>query len=298
MEKVLESLKNLYRGEDVVRKHLLLTSVFILPALLSGISAFVDKDVPAPTLIVLGVCALVFFILSIVPWFCLLGYNISFVESRMMKNTGIPAINLGMVWEGVKVFPLVLVWTIYFMFLWIVLLVLPFIPMIVSGKAGTAEVLIGVLGFILAIFVVMVLTFILMPFLNYVVVEYVKYGNQGYLYSPATLFNFMKKSFKETMLVFLKFLLVSLIVNIPVGVLNMALFAIIFSIGVFMGVGSADNESLVIPPALLVVGIILGSFVGIIQMYVSTMVSNAATENYIDVYNTVIEPEVENTEDV
>ena len=100
------------------------------------------------------------------------------------------------------------------------------------------------------------------------------------------------------MLVFLKFLLVSLIVNIPVGALNMALFAIIFAIGVFMGAGSADNESLVIPPALLVVGIILGSFVGIIQMYTSTMVSNAATENYIDVYNTVIEPEVENAEDV
>ncbi len=103
MEKIIESFKNLYKGEGVAAKHWALVSLFVLPALLSGVASLMDKDTPSQAMLIIGIAVLFFVTLSIVPMIWLLGYAICFAEERLMGKVGIPKVSLEVRGEGVEV---------------------------------------------------------------------------------------------------------------------------------------------------------------------------------------------------
>ena len=231
MEKVLNSFKNLYKGEGVVSKHLALISLFILPALLSGVRSLVDKDTPKDILLVAGIAAVILFVLSIVPFLWILGYYVRYAENKLMGNVGIPKVDFEMLMEGVKVFPLTLVWGIYFAAVTITILILPFLPLIGAHSKSDigGAVIIMILGLLLAFTVILAIAFLVFPFYNYILVEYVKYGHQGYLYNPATLVEFMKRGFSDTIIVVAKFFVAALIIGIPMFFIQLIAGGLIFA---------------------------------------------------------------------
>ena len=299
MEKIIESFKNLYKGEGVAAKHWALVSLFVLPALLSGVASLMDKDTPSQAMLIIGIAVLFFVTLSIVPMIWLLGYAICFAEERLMGKVGIPKVSLEMLWEGVKVLPLTLVWGIYFLLVFIVVLALPFLPMIGAGKDG-ATIAIAILGFLVALAVLFAICILVLPFYNYIIIEYIKYGNQGFLYNPLTLANYMKVAFKDTIIVFAKFWLVAIVASFPMGILNLIVFVVAFPLLMLAAVGdasAAESSSMVYNFATVSIVVVLGTLMAILQMYVNTMIANAATENYVGVYKTKIEA-LENKEEV
>ncbi len=291
MEKIIESFKNLYRGEGIAAKHWALVSLFILPALLSGVASLMDKDTPSQVMIIVGIAVLALIALSIVPMIWLLGYSIRFAEDRLMGETGIPQVNLEMLWEGVKILPLTIVWGLYFLFVFVAILALPFLPLIGGGK-DPSGIIIAILGFLVAMMVILALCVLVLPFYNYIIVEYVKYGNQGYLYNPLTLANYMKVAFKDTIIVFAKFWLVAIVASFPMGILNVIVFVVALPLLVLAAAGdasAAESSSMVYNSATVIIVVILGALLATLQMYVNTMIANAATENYIGVYKSKIE---------
>lgn len=44
MDKIIESFKNLYKGENVVKQHICIALLFYLPCLASTILQFLDKE--------------------------------------------------------------------------------------------------------------------------------------------------------------------------------------------------------------------------------------------------------------
>lgn len=296
MEKVINSFKNLYKGEEIAAKHWSLISLFILPAILSGAASLMDKDTPSQVMIIVGIAVLALFALSIVPFIWLLGYSIRFAEDRMMDRTGIPKIDLNMLWEGVKVLPLTIVWGIYFAIVFIVIMALPFLPLI-GSNGDTSSIIIAILGFFVALMVVFAFCVLVVPFYNYIIIEYIKYGLQGYLFNPLTLVNFMKAAFKDTVIVFAKFWAVAIVASIPIGILNIVIFIVAFGALAISAVGApSDSDAAIYNPLTISIIIILGTLMAILQMYVNTMIANAATENYVEVYKTEIEV-LENNEE-
>ena len=134
-----------------------------------------------------------------------------------------------------------------------------------------------------------------LPFYNYIIIEYIKYGNQGYLYNPLTLANFMKAAFRDTVIVFAKFWLVAIVVSFPMAILNIIVFSIACAVMMIAAVGdpsvAESSSAMVYNPITISVVVILGTLLSMLQMYVNTMIANAATENYIGVYKTQIETE-------
>ena len=257
MEKIIESFKNLYRGEGIAAKHWALVSLFILPALLSGVASLMDKDTPSQVMIIVGIAVLALLALSIVPMIWLLGYSIRFA-----------------------------------------ILALPFLPLIGGGK-DPSGIIIAILGFLVAMMVILALCVLVLPFYNYIIVEYVKYGNQGYLYNPLTLANYMKVAFKDTIIVFAKFWLVAIVASFPMGILNVIVFVVALPLLVLAAAGdasAAESSSMVYNSATVIIVVILGALLATLQMYVNTMIANAATENYIGVYKSKIEA-LENKEE-
>ena len=291
MEKIIESFKNLYRGEGIAARHWSLIALFVLPAILSGTASLMDKDTPSKIMIIVGIAVLALVALSIVPMIWLLGYSVRFAEDRLMGKSGIPQVNMDMLWEGVKILPLTIVWGLYFLLVFVAILALPFLPLIGAGRE-TSTILIAILGFLVAIIVILALCVLVLPFYNYIIIEYVKYGNQGYLYNPATLASYMKVSFKDTIIVFAKFWLVAIVASFPMGILNVIVFLIALPLLIIAAAGdtsAVESSSMVYNFATVVIVVLLGSLMAILQMYVNTMIANAATENYIGVYKSKIE---------
>ena len=304
MEKVLKSFKNLYSGENIGVKHWSLVSLFIIPSVLSAFRGVIDKDTPESMMVILLIAAAVVLLLAIVPGIWLLGYHIRFVEDRLMDKVGIPRVDFNMLWEGVKVIPLTLVWGIYFAIFFVVLFVIPFLPLIgtagqsdFSGKVGA--IICMLLGLVLAGIVMLAFVVLVLPFYNYIIVEYVKYGHQGYLYNPMTLGTYMKAAFRDTLIVFLKFLLVSLIVAVPLGMIYLivVMLLMVAGIGGAAASGKLSADSVYSPTFIIAVFLVVPLY-SILEMYVKTIIANAATENYIDVYRTVICPDNEDKDEV
>lgn len=307
MEKVIQSFKNLYKGEHVARKHFMFILLLLLPAIMSGVSSFMDKGVPEKILIVVSVAILFLAILSIVPLIWFLGYWVNFVEDRLMDKVGIPQISFTMLVDGLKVLPLTIVWSIYFMIIILIPMILAFVPLIFSMTGATSTpdamgIILFICGILIACLVCIALMVLLAPFYNYVFIEYIKYGNRAELYNPLYLGKFMKIAFKDTLIVFGKFWLVSIVVSFPIGFLN--IFVAMIAMMVFMtsavatpGALDSNSDAYIYNPVAIFIVVILSACVALIQMYTNSMIGCAAGENYVGVYKEKIAPLEETPED-
>lgn len=302
MEKVLQCFKNLYKGEDIKNKHFLLSLLFILPAITSAMTGVIDKDTPKSALIICGIILVVLGLLSIIPGLWLLGTAIRFYEERLMGKLGIPKVSFDTLVQGVKVFPLTFVWGLYYLVIFTILIVTPFIFVISDITSGlnnptTSSIIFMILGMLVAILLIIAITVLTLPFFNYIAIEYVKYGHQGYLYNPLSLGKYMKLAFKETMIVFGKFWLASIVIGLAMGIIYLIFVILCGAIGLLAGIFStSENFTLFDNPAAVISIIFLSSLISILQMYVRTMISYAATDNYIEVYKEKIAPHFETAE--
>jgi hypothetical protein len=112
----------------------------------------------------------------------------------------------------------------------------------------------------------------------------------------------MKIAFKDTLIVFGKFWLVSIVVSFPIGFLN--IFVAMIAMMVFMtsavatpGALDSNSDAYIYNPVAIFIVVILSACVALIQMYTNSMIGCAAGENYVGVYKEKIAPLEETPED-
>lgn len=287
MKRILESFKNLYKGPDVVKTHLLLAAMFIIPGLLGATSQFLDKEFKEyfiPILIVVGVLL----ILSTIPALFVSGYYIKFMNKRFYEPIGIPNMDLDCFIQGVKVLPLYIVWCLY-----IGIPVLLYVAAIIGGvifylstKPDDIFAILAIVvmfGLLLLLFIPI---FLISPFVSGVYITYakdIKYSRE--LFNPFIYFGYMKKAFKELIFVALRFFVVSIVGSFVVQIVGLVAFLLIMIVAAICLIFASGTESNnVFTPASIVIIIFLGALVGLVQGYVTQIVAFAYSDNLIEVY--------------
>lgn len=298
MQRILQSLKDLYNGDNIVKRHLMFVLLLVIPAITAGIMGMLDKTTPKHAMIIIAVAALVFIILSIIPSIFLLGFYINFVQDRLRGFKGVPKVSWETFMMGLRVLPLCIVWGIYYLIFFGALIIGPLVPIIMSvgsSKPSPIAIFVGICIMLFAFFVVYIAVLLVVPFTNYVMCEYVDNGRAlGKLFNPLIIFGYMKKAFKETMLVMLKFLLVGIVAGMLTGCFYGLIIALSLLIGFLaaMSVPESQADNAIYYPIPMILLIILSSFATIVQSYVNSMVGYAATDNYIGVYKEKIAEEI------
>ena len=290
MERILQSFKNLYKGETPFKNHMWFALMLLIPSFFAGVVNYIDKETPKEMLIILGMVALVFGILSVIPAVFLAGYSVDFCKSRLNNGVGFPKISLDLFIKGAKLIPLGLVWSIYALIFFGILFFLPLTPLIIgtvkSGDKG-AGIILFMLGFLFIMLLLCVIAFLITPFLSYVTVTYVNDG--GYsakLFNPLIIIDFMKKSFKSTIMVALKYILVSLVIGMAVSIIYIALLIIYVGIMAVIAIASPTItlENVAYAPITLLFVIPLFGIGGVFQMYVNSIIGYAQLDNYIEIF--------------
>lgn len=293
MKRIGQAFKNLYKGENVVNRHLMFTSLLVLPAIAGGFVGYIDKETPT---VITAVCALfsvIFLILAIIPGIFNLGFFYSFCNDRLNDKIGVPEINSETFVRGLKSLPLVFVWSIYTFLFVAVVFVLPIILCIYSMVASHSNPLAvfgGIVMFSLWLLIFLVICFILSPFTGFIKLKYSeKFEYSVELFNPLILIEFMRKSFKPAIIIALKFIVVNCITGTVASMLG-ALPGLVIMLIVAGSIlfGTSGDNSVYAPEVMLPV-IVLTALGGIIQMYISSMTAYAYNDNIVDVYKEKIQ---------
>lgn len=297
MDNVVNMLKSLYKGESVVKKHFLYLLLMILPVLTGVCASIVDKETPDKLLLPLLGLVLILLLLSVVPTLGLWGVGLSFMHDRYhQKQEGIPMVNKDIFKTGLKVFPLYLVWGVYMLIFISVILALCFSPFIISALVGGFNDSNG-LGLVLSFFVGIMLfllscigLYLLTPFFSYVSITYAKdFEYTSRLFNPLIIVDFIKKSFKSSVMVALKYILINIVVGFitsivyGIGFVAILVFFIIFA-------SSLPEDATIYSSPILLVTVVAGTlFMALMQSYLGAMVGLGMTGNLIEVYKQEVE---------
>lgn len=297
MERILQSFKDLYKCENVVKRHLWYAVLMILPGMLGAMRYIVDKDTPKDVLLIGLIAMAIIALLAIVPTLFSFGLYIDFFKDRLEGKTGIPQLKGETLITGLKYFPLSFVWGLYFGLIFIVLFFIPMFGLIgyfTSTKSpDPATIIFSILFIILFFILAMVIFLVVGPFFNYITAKYAKLGYYtADMFNPFTLFGYMKKAFKSTMLVMLKMLLASFLVNIIASCVTGVLTLLIIAITAFaiMTTGGENADKAMYSAGVILTVIPIATLCGVIQAYATGMVGFAAADNYVEVYKEEIEP--------
>ncbi|MDE6138310.1 MAG: DUF4013 domain-containing protein [Candidatus Gastranaerophilales bacterium] len=290
MERVLQSFKNLYKGDTPVKNHLFFALMLFIPSLLCGVMKYIDKDMPKEVIILLGIIVLVLGILSVIPSIFLAGYSVDFCKNRLNDKMGFPSLSWNLFQKGIKLIPLGFVWSLYVILFFGTLFLLPLAPLIVNAVHSSDKnlgIILFMLGFLFVILLIFVLCFLITPFLSYVTITYVNEGQySARLFNPLIIVDFMKKSFKSTILVTLKFLLASFIISFGVTIVYLIIFLLYFALIAIIAMSSSKITvgNVAYAPITLFLVLPLLGFAGTFQMYVNSMIGYAQMENYIEIF--------------
>lgn len=291
MKRILESFKNLYKGADVVKTHIWVALMFVIPGMLGATAQFLDKDYKEYMVPVL-IATFILSVLTIIPMLFLSGFYLNFINKRLKEPVGVPCFNLDCFIKGVKALPVFIVWTLYVS-----------IPVLIvfSVSCGFGiflannKDLLSIVLLILLCFVFILITFLfcvfVSPFVQLVYISYAKnFEYSAKLFNPLVFFTYVKKSFKETMLVVLKFIVVNLITSTVAQILGVVFVILAIAAGLFVTI-LTDVKTDTVPPLAIIFIILLSSFAGVIQGYITQVTMFAYTDNLIDVYKDKIEEE-------
>ena len=286
MKKILETFKSLYDCENSVKTHITFSFMFLLPALLGASIQFLDKDFAEFQTSVI-IMSILFAVLSIVPILFLIGYYLKFVSQRISGEKGMPAIDWRSVTRGVKAIPLYLVWGLYVaipLLIYFILLVAVFGGLILLGGTNALSMILSFFVLMVGGFLAFIPIFIITPFIMEVYFKYCEnFEYHKTLFNPLLPFKFMKKAFKDSMLVALKYLAVSIVVNIAFQFVIGFLFLIIILFGagivIFLKASTFDSSPLFISLVILISGLF-----GMFSAYASQIVGLAYSDNLVEVY--------------
>ncbi len=284
MDKIIEAFKNLYKGEGFIKQHICIALLFYIPCLAGTIIQFLDKDTKKEELILILVSAFIVGVLAIVPLFVLQGLWAKFVNHRFSEAYGIPKLSWDCLSKGLKMFPLTLVWGLYIGIPILIYFALIFIGLgYVIQNSDTVMVLVLFLVMILAVMFLFVLLFIISPFVNMVFMKYCeKFEYSKELFNPLLPFKFMKRAFKDSMFVALKFILVTIVTGIAGQVLTLLALAIIAIPFVIILV--SWNEYILNSMALAIPVVMICAVVAIIPAYIRWITNLAYVDCLEEVY--------------
>lgn len=296
MERILKAFKDLFICENPVKRHLSYVLLMLLPAVAGSFAGYIDKDTPKDVMFVLLGLAVFFLILSIVPLISMVGFGMEFYELRLKGETGIPKVKSELFMKGLKSFPLVFVWTFLYMIVFLVCLLGPFWAAI-ALSVGLNDNPLAIVGVVIvttiAICLLMLAVTILGPFMQYVFIKFVKdYEYRAEYFNPFILFDFMKKSFKDTMMVFLKMILAGFVVNSVSSIISMVIvmFMMAFVFIAVLCIPEKAGEDSTYHPIVILLMIPFSTLAGAVQMYATNMLGFAASDQYVEVYKNKIEP--------
>lgn len=289
MEKILQTFKSLYAGE--YKRHFYFVLLLLLPALAGAFLSCIDKDAPALVSVNLLLWAVVLGILSIIPLVFLTGFNLDFYKSRLECKKGLPIVNWTTFAKAIKAIPLYLVWGFYYSILTLILFSIP-VSLFIYGLSIVKEHL---FVFILLVMfsallccVFCLVTYIISPFISYI---FIRFSNNceynAALFNPMTVISYMRKVFKETVVILFKYIIVNLVLNTVASIITtipgmlVALYVSALSI-----ISSGGN---IYTPLNLSILIGYSWLAVIIQVYVISMAGFAMADNLVEVYRTDIE---------
>ena len=294
MDKIIESFKNLYKGENVVKQHIYIALLFYLPCLASTILQFLDKDSKKEEVIIILVSAVIVGLLSIVPVFVLQGLWAKFVNRRFIEAYGIPKLSWDCLSRGLKMFPLTLVWGLYIGIpcLFYLALVCIGFGLTISSQDSVIVfsqpviVIVAVLGLLLAVMLLFIPLFLISPFVNMVFMKYCeKFEYSKELFNPLLPFRYMKKAFKDSIFLALKFILVGMVTGMGAQIILCLLLMVLAIIAIPVVIILAMvNEHMFDSSVWAIPVVMLVSVVAIIPAYVRWITNLAYVDNLEEIY--------------
>lgn len=294
MDKIIESFKNLYKGENVVKQHIYIALLFYLPCLASTILQFLDKESKKEEVIIILVSAVIVGFLSIVPVFVLQGLWAKFVNRRFSEAYGIPKLSWDCLSRGLKMFPLTLVWGLYIGIPCLFYLALVFIGfgLAISSQDSVIVfsqpviVIVAVLGLLLAVMLLFIPLFLISPFVNMVFMKYCeKFEYSKELFNPLLPFRYMKKAFKDSIFLALKFVLVGMVMGMGAQMILFLLLMVLAIIAIPVVIILAMvNEHMFDSSVWAIPVVMLVSVVAIIPAYVRWITNLAYVDNLEEIY--------------
>lgn len=294
MDKIIESFKNLYKGENVVKQHIYIALLFYLPCLASTILQFLDKDSKKEEVIIILVSAVIVGFLSIVPVFVLQGLWAKFMNRRFSEAYGIPKLSWDCLSQGLKMFPLTLVWGLYIGIPCLLYLALVFIGFGLTISSQDTVIAISqpvivifvVLGLLLAVMLLFIPLFLISPFVNMVFMKYCeKFEYSKELFNPLLPFRYMKKAFKDSIFLALKFVLVKMVMGMGA---QMILFLVLMVLAIIaipvVIILAIVNEHIFDSSVWAIPVVMLVSVAAIIPAYVSWITNLAYVDNLEEIY--------------
>ena len=294
MDKIIESFKNLYKGENVVKQHIYISLLFYLPCLASTILQFLDKDSKKEEVIIILVSAVIVGLLSIVPVFVLQGLWAKFMSRRFSEAYGIPKLSWDCLSQGLKMFPLTLVWGLYVGIPCLLYLALVFIGfgLTISSQdtviaiSQPVIVIFAILGLLLAVMLLFIPLFLISPFVNMVFMKYCeKFEYSKELFNPMLPFRYMKKAFKDSIFLALKFVLVKMVMGMGA---QMILFLVLMVLAIIaipvVIILAIVNEHIFDSSVWAIPVVMLVSVAAIIPAYVSWITNLAYVDNLEEIY--------------
>lgn len=285
MEKLLQTFKNLYSGENIVKRHWYIVLMIFLPSLAMAVVSFIDKDTPSFIALSLLLVAVVVLILSIIPLLTMSGFSLDFYKSRYDSEIGLPDVTWATLPKGIKALPLYIVWTFYYLVFSLILYSIP-ISVFVYALTQYKENI----GIFIAVSVVAVMLFALMsiviflltPFISFVFIKYSQdFTYHKELFNPLAIIEYIRKSFKDTVVLTLKYVIVNLVISTVASIVIsiLGLFVMAYSLVMSM-VSSADVYSLTFMSMLIIPTWILA----VIQSYVVVIPGFAIADNLVEIY--------------
>lgn len=294
MDKIIESFKNLYKGENVVKQHIYIALLFYLPCLASTILQFLDKESKKEEVIIILVSSVIVGLLSIVPIFVLQGLWAKFMNRRFSEAYGIPKLSWDCLSQGLKMFPLTLVWGLYIGIPCLLYLALVFIGfgLTISSQdtviaiSQPVIVIVAVLGLLLAIMLLFIPLFLISPFVNMVFMKYCeKFEYSKELFNPLLPFRYMKKAFKDSIFLALKFVLVKMVMGMGAQMILFLVLMVLVIIAIPVVIILAMvNEHIFDSSVWAIPVVMLVSVAAIIPAYVSWITNLAYVDNLEEIY--------------
>ncbi len=231
MDKIIQTFKNLYSGENVLKKHLMYLLILLAPAFSTTAFNMIDKNNREfwIFLIMLGVC---FGIIAIPMAITALGVFVKFIHNKFQGVGIFPEVDMECLKKGFKALPLFLVWLLYYLSVFVIYVISMLVVAYAMGlsKENIALMLVYSGIVLLALAALVVGIFLVYPFVQLIFVKFAQdYKYKAEYFNPITPFKYMAGNFKALIILALKYVLVSFIANI-------AVYLIVFIVAVFVGI--------------------------------------------------------------
>ena len=185
-------------------------------------------------------------------------------------------------------FPLTLVWGLYIgipSLLYLALVCLGF-GISISSNQDPVFMIVAVLGLLLAVMLLFIPLFLISPFVNMVFMKYCeKFEYSKELFNPLLPFRYMKKAFKDSIFLALKFVLVKMVMGMGA---QMILFLVLMVLAIIaipvVIVLAMVNEHIFDSSVWAIPVVMLVSVAAIIPAYVSWITNLAYVDNLEEIY--------------